>query len=61
MQDINRPTARGAFQARPRLFATLCWIFVIWIAALLALYFLTVYPRRHSAHPALLTPATSLP
>jgi hypothetical protein len=60
MQDINRPTASGAFQPRPRLFATLCWIFAVWIALLLAIYFLTVYPRRHGSHQTVM-PATSLP
>jgi hypothetical protein len=58
---MNRPSARGAFQPRPRLFAALCWIFAVWILALLAIYFLTVYPRRHGQHQPIMTPATSLP
>jgi hypothetical protein len=33
--------------ARPILFKILCAIFVIWMIALLALYFWTVYPLRH--------------
>jgi hypothetical protein len=31
----------------PRLFKALCLIFALWMAVLLALYFLTVYPLRH--------------
>lgn len=34
-------------KAHPRLFAVLCVIFVLWLAALLILYFKTVYPLRH--------------
>ena len=36
---------------RPRLFATLCICFALWIGALLWLYFKTVYPQRHGINP----------
>jgi hypothetical protein len=31
----------------PRLFRVVCAIFALWMAALLILYFWTVYPQRH--------------
>jgi hypothetical protein len=41
--DMNR---------RPRLFAVLCVVYVIWMGVLILLYVTTVYPRRHpSAQP----------
>jgi hypothetical protein len=32
---------------RPKLFQVVCVIFALWMAALLILYFWTVYPLRH--------------
>lgn len=34
------------FRPRPRLFLILCIIWVLWMAALVAAYFTTVYPLR---------------
>src|SRR5687768_560982 len=34
------------FKPRPKLFAVLCLVFVVWVILLLVLYFITVYPRR---------------
>lgn len=42
---------------RPRLFAILCVIFALWIAALLILYFITVYPRRHPGNSGVQIPS----
>jgi len=51
-----KPSAKGQPSAntshprltpRPVLFKTLCVVFALWIVALLAMYFLTVYPLRH--------------
>jgi hypothetical protein len=36
---------------RPILFKVLCVVFALWIVALLATYFLTVYPLRHPSSP----------
>ena len=45
------------FKPRPKLFVVLVVLFGAWIAALLALYILRVYPARHS-HPVMVHPAT---
>jgi hypothetical protein len=45
-----------SFRARPRLFVSLCVIFALWMAALLVLYFTTVYPRRHPPHSGVQIP-----
>jgi hypothetical protein len=41
----DKPTPRLA--PRPLLFKVLCVILAIWMAALLVMYFCTVYPLRH--------------
>ncbi|MGD0768386.1 MAG: hypothetical protein ABSB42_09360 [Tepidisphaeraceae bacterium] len=41
----DKPTPRLA--PRPMLFKVLCVVFAIWMAALLVMYFWTVYPLRH--------------
>ena len=39
--------SQKSLRPRPRLFVALCAIFAMWMAALLILYFISVYPRRH--------------
>jgi hypothetical protein len=53
VQPVFMPARR-----RRLLLAVLSLAFVLWVAALLAMYFLTVYPRRHPAHgqPAVTPP-----
>jgi hypothetical protein len=36
---------------RPKLFLILCIAFAVWLAALIVLYFTSVYPLRHPAKP----------
>ncbi|MGD0462481.1 MAG: hypothetical protein ABSB74_08335 [Tepidisphaeraceae bacterium] len=38
-------------KARPGLFKMLCVAYALWMAALLAMYFWTVYPLRHAGGP----------
>jgi hypothetical protein len=45
------PAARPALEPRPRLFYALLASVGVWIAALLVLYFTTVYPNRPSTPP----------
>ena len=45
---MNKPAPR--LVPRPVLFRVLCVIFAIWLAALLVMYFWTVYPLRHPSH-----------
>ena len=66
MIDRGVPTPKARPQApasplrpRPRLFAALCVIFALWIAALLILYFITVYPRRHPGNSGVQIPSVS--
>jgi hypothetical protein len=53
------PPGEPRLQPHPRLLAALSIAFVLWMVALLTLYFQTVYPRRHPAPTAMPTPATS--
>jgi hypothetical protein len=46
----NKPVPR--LTPRPILFKGFCVVFAIWVVALLAMYFLTVYPLRHPSTPA---------
>ena len=48
-------------QRRPRLFAILLIGFVIWLGALLTLYFKTVYPMRYPSATATRPGASGLP
>jgi hypothetical protein len=62
--DQTAPAAgatHSQVKPRPRLFAALCVLFVIWIGVLVTLYVLTVYPRRHSALPPAPQPAGQTP
>jgi hypothetical protein len=47
--ESSSPDPKGSapLKPRPKLFWALLIFFVIWIGALLALYFKTVYPHRH--------------
>jgi len=45
---------------RPRTFATLLVLFVLWLAALLGLYFKTVYPMRYPPSDATTRPGASV-
>jgi hypothetical protein len=42
---------------RPRLFVTLCVIFALWMAGLIILYFISVYPRRHPPNSGVQIPS----
>jgi hypothetical protein len=46
----NDPYVRP-FKAQRGWFITLCVVFLIWVAFLVAMYFKTVYPQRHHALP----------
>lgn len=48
-------------QRRPRLFAILLVGFIIWLGALLTLYFKTVYPTRYPSATATRPGASALP
>ena len=48
-------------QRRPRLFAILLIGFLIWLGALLTLYFKTVYPMRYPSATATRPGASALP
>jgi hypothetical protein len=50
----NRPSAAPTprLKPRPMLFKFLCAFFILWMIALLAMYFLTVYPSRHPSPAA---------
>jgi hypothetical protein len=41
------PLKQQPLKPHPRLFKALCIAFTLWLIALLALYFWTVYPLRH--------------
>ena len=47
--SATKPVPR--LRPRPVLFKILCVVFIVWIAALLAMYLLTVYPLRHPPSP----------
>jgi hypothetical protein len=47
--------ACAPLKPRPRLFAALMILFVVWLGVLFTLYFKTVYPLRHSATDAATT------
>jgi hypothetical protein len=61
MTSPRRPGRVGipnpSLRPRPRLFVALCAIFALWMAALLILYFLSVYPRRHPADSGVQIPS----
>jgi len=44
--DPAPPRPPAPLRPRPRLFVALCVIYALWVAALLVMYFLTVYPAR---------------
>ncbi len=48
-QKAEGPQLR--LKSRPRLFKVLCLVYALWMLALLAMYFWTVYPLRHPAGP----------
>ena len=48
-QKAEGPQPR--LKSRPRLFKVLCVVYAMWMLALLAMYFWTVYPLRHPAGP----------
>jgi hypothetical protein len=47
------PGQQGPIGLHPqkRLFIILCIVMVLWIAALLTMYFTTVFPQRHTPTP----------
>lgn len=54
---VNNPPApkfKAPLKPRPKLFYALMGVFALWIAALMTLYFVTVYPNRgaHSTQSA---------
>ncbi len=49
-QELPRP-----FKPRPRLFRILLMAFIFWMAALLILYFTTVWPLHHPSSQAVQT------
>lgn len=57
---MNEETNRIDLKPHPKLLAVLLILFFLWIAALLWMYFATVYPLRHphGGHPTSL-PTTS--
>jgi hypothetical protein len=46
---VTKPPRAEPLKPRPRLFAAQLANFAIWVGALLAMYFKTVYPNRHRA------------
>ncbi len=48
--------AKPPLNPHPTLFKLLCLIFALWVAALVGLYFKTVYPLRHTPRSATTAP-----
>ncbi len=53
----HAPLSVNPLRARKKLFVALCGVFAIWVALLLTMYFVTVYPQRHHATSPLNTSA----
>lgn len=56
---VEEPVACQPLKRRPRLFAALMVLFLIWLGVLLTLYFRTVYPMRYPSTDATTRPGAS--